>query len=406
MTVTVVVQPRGLPLRWVVFTAIIFALLAASLGLGGSAQAAEWRKSPTGKVSQKQFGMHTFQGKPEVESGAVRTACLGRWAEIQPKRGEWNWRTFDAEVAKLESYGYSRILYTFCDAPAWAARAFGEPNQLSDWRTFVRAVVTRYKGRFDAYEAFNAATSRFWYQGTPKRMAKMTNIVFKAVQAIDPQAKVVSASSQIHRPDWLQNFLPPYLKHLKKRGWPIDVMAFHAYTLYSPFDRPDTIEAALKTYRKAQPPGRIKLWDTEVNYPNDDAPRHAAALVARTYIDSWRYGFERTYWYMWTQVPDDFIGVELLPGSVATAAYRKFHGWTAQAKMRKCQDTDRLVACRFSDGSRKFTLAYAKSKSTKVKLASKKTVCPVSAQSCSKERKYRLGKVPVRITGHPGIQRR
>jgi hypothetical protein len=124
-----------------------------------------WVRAPT-PVKPSMFGVTIVSDLGEMPSfkiGAVRFWDSGtRWASIQPRRGEFDWTTLDRLVAGANHAGLP-ALFVLGGTPGWAAPAapkapYGDgsraaaPDHMRDWRTFVRALVRRYRGRIEAYE--------------------------------------------------------------------------------------------------------------------------------------------------------------------------------------------------------------------------------------------------------------
>ncbi len=385
-----------------------FLLLLLVVGLLLPTTAANaWDRPGVREVTPESFGLHAFQGRPGVTSSWIRMSCSGDWAVAQKLPGRFDWQTMDMWVDRYEQWGYAgRILQATCHVPSfWAQKKQGEPKKLSDWRSYVTEMVKRYRGRIAAYETFNEATSTAWYQGSPAKMAKMTRILYQAVQKYDPAATVVSASMQIHVKNWWNRFSVPYLRKLKQLGWPIDVVALHTYTLNNPFNRMEQVSWAKEKLSRLRPPRRIQLWDTEINYPQDKARKHQDALIAQTYIESWRLGLQKTFWFVWTERHEDWLGVQLYPGRRTIPTYARLQDWTVGARVRKCQERNNVVQCRFT-GKGRFTLAFSDSALARVRLGKRSRVCRVDNGKCSSARKFKLTRIPVRIDGHPNLRSR
>ncbi len=100
----------------------------------------------------------------------------------------------------------------------------------------------------------------------PQLMAEMTARAAKIIRKVDPAAAVVAASSSTRLTAAYEAFFPEYLAALKKRDWPIDVLAVHLYPPGpgTPGERVVDAEAVLAAVRKAGAPDDVEVWDTEV----------------------------------------------------------------------------------------------------------------------------------------------
>lgn len=213
------------------------------------------------------------------------------------------------------------------------------PRRLSYWRAWVTAVVHRHRQSIDAYQIWNEANLRTFWQGTPEQMARLTLIAYRIVKRLDPSARVVAASSTIRLRSATDRFLPAYLKQLRKYRWPVDAFAVHTYgpSTATPALRQRYIAYVRRILRSAHAPRR-QLWDTEINYgikgpgpkypDRDISGTQAATLVAQTYLDSIRLGISRTYWYAWTP-PTDLLGITMASNTPAARALQSVFDWAA-----------------------------------------------------------------------------
>ena len=260
-----------------------------------------------------------------------------------------------------------------------AAEVFGKdstapPSRISYFEDYVRAVARRYKGQIDAYEIWNEATSPQFWQGTPDEMAEMTERASRIIHAEDPEALVTSASIQTHRSDYYKGCFPPYLKSLKKRGWPVDVWNGHFYPA-----RPRRLRRPPRSDRDdAQDAGQGKaparpLWDTEVNFFTGEpginpagrvTGERAQAWAVRTYLDGWRLNVPRNYWYFWTLKYDQFPASR--PGQDCrrpNPGHVSHPGWSV-AGSTDARQKGAVVSCFFAKDGSDFTIAWAEGRRT------------------------------------------
>src|SRR5262249_37317695 len=121
------------------------------------------------------FGQHydggaDGRGYPTVPQGGIGKSCHANWAEIESSKGNYNWTGLDGRVADALAHGVD-YFYSSDMIPGWAisdhsdCRASfcgsgnllcaGSPDNIQDWRDFLTALVTRYKGKIKFYEAWN-----------------------------------------------------------------------------------------------------------------------------------------------------------------------------------------------------------------------------------------------------------
>lgn len=390
---------------------------------GGDIQTGRAPNAPF-SVTRTDLGIHSFTTQPEVPAGSIRLNCFPTWSQVEPTRGTYDWTQFDATVAQAEAWGFTDITFVFCSTPAWAGTpvtapdeaAFGPgtaqpPADMADYREFVRQVVERYRGRISGYEVWNEPSSPQFFTGTPAQMGEMTEIVYRTVQETDPEAYVLSAGFQTHRPDYYREFTPAYFDDLRARGWPIDGVSAHFYPLAegTPRTRAAQIEQLQADLDKYDAPEQLPVWDTEVNY-NVDVPggypdgritgRTAAAWTVQTYLDGWRLGLRRTYWYLWTAEYYGFQGIQMRPDDPATTAMQTFGNWVIDTRFTGCTETGHLVECAFSknDGTN-FRIAWSQSGGdASLQLDGEVAVCPVDGAACTTQSgDLVLDELPVRI---------
>lgn len=335
-----------------------------------------------------QFGMHAPQISngvgPAVSYGSVRLWDSGTaWGQVEKVKGDYWWDGLDRAVGTANTQNV-KITMVLGGTPTWAAKdkkagtypnkgAASNPKNIQDWRNWVTAVVTRYGDSIDAYQIWNEANLKTFYQGTPKQMAQLTNEAAKIIRTLDPTGKVVAASTTVRLESAYKSFFPKYLKELKKVGWPVDVFAIHTYgpSTADPTIRDEYVAQARKDLRKAGAPAR-PLWDTEVNYgiKGPDAKKHkdkditgtkAAAWVAATYLDSIRLGLDRTYWYFW-DTPRDLVGIQMYSGQPGAAAYQTTYDRVANAWV-DCTSGD-VNSCAVDKNGVKSQVAWKNTKGT------------------------------------------
>ena len=123
--------------------------------------------------------------------------CGTTWADLNPAKGVYVWDRLDAIVA---GHPKARLMLVLAVTPAWAATdpeapsapwipagSSSPPRDMDDWRAFVRAVVTRYRGRIHAYQVWNEPQLReFWTPyGSVSLLASMTARAAAIIRGID-----------------------------------------------------------------------------------------------------------------------------------------------------------------------------------------------------------------------------
>ncbi len=424
---------------------LITALTAAAVaGVAAPAAAAPKPVTPPPKaawttVDPGLFGMHVaaladtdFPGR----LGGVRIWDNGvRWDQIEKQRGVYDWDKLDRIVANAKKAGARDITYVLGSTPEWAAQRIDPVNfyygggtasdvkQMSYWRQWVRAVATRYEGRITSYQIWNEANlASFWAPqdaGNWKRMAALTKVAAEEIRAVDPTARIASASSTVIQGKRFatQSFFARYLKALVKRKVRIDAISVHLYPWTTkgpgggtPIERLEGLEMARQVVDRLGL-SQLPIWDTEVNYGNrrDNGhpeevfgPKVGAAYLARTYVDSIRYGVTKVFWYSWDShvmgisTTDPATGSPIAPGK----AFFTTEDWLSGAKWGACSD-QRVTVCSVKRSGQRQYLLYANlgtARTVKVPRASfdVKRVCTLDGQ-CTRivNRTVRINQAPV-----------
>lgn len=302
------------------------------------------------------FGMHSITTTPKNLPGVTAVRLWDTdttWRVVNPTQGVWNWTTLDNRVRQANG---SEILLVLGTTPEWAATSISSkdaiwlgsgsaspPKNLADWETYVTNTVTRYKGRIHAYQIWNEPFLTDFWRGNFSQLADLTKSAYTIIKRIDPDAVVLTAPFLPRKKNW-EKEAGEYLNELAKRDWPIDVFSFHGYAEDggTPTDHADEVQAVRSFINVNHVPSKLQIWETEVNYLQDpDKPVHLtptteAAWLARTYLDSSRYGVNRVYWYAYAD-PNPVLQVNVTRPEVLQA-YRTLAIWLTGASLVYCED--------------------------------------------------------------------
>lgn len=364
-------------MRRALMTAVASITVLGSIALAMPAQAA----APN-PVQPGMFGLHVpkiADGTiPSVQFGSLRLWDSGvAWGQVEQSRGQYWWNGLDAAIGNGNK-ARANSLIVLGSTPTWAASnkkagtypnkgAASMPKNIQDWKNWVTAVATRYKGSVGAYQIWNEANLTNYWTGSPKQMATLTKAAYTIIKSIDPSAKVVAASSTVRLTARYNAFFPKYLTALRKQGWPIDAVSVHTYPAGNegPAARVQYIQKAQADMAKAGVPADRELWDTEVNYgiqgPGSIPGRQiggadAAAYVAQTYLDNIRLGVARSYWYFWNQA-DGRVGIVMNDGTPAATAFQTVERWM-KGSFYSCTSGP-VNQCQFGDNSNPEVVAWA-----------------------------------------------
>lgn len=199
-------------------------------------------------------------------AGGVARVWDFQWCHIEPERGRFDWAYNDRLVDEANRQGLNLVailgasFYPFHDTdwhrawsvPGWVARGdrLGHPEgnvfteaatylpggkkirkivlpRLEDWRGYIRAVASHYKGRVRFYEIMNEP----WIVGlSAKYYTEYLRAAYEEIKAADPEAVVVGvcAPSLGSSGGWLRECLA------EGAGSCCDAISLHFYNLDQP----------------------------------------------------------------------------------------------------------------------------------------------------------------------------
>jgi len=343
-----------------------FCLLAILALLAARADGKFQLAPPSERIPASFFGMHIHHAAtttpwPAVPIGGLRLwDALVSWPQLEPRKGQWNFALLDRFVSVAEEHR-AEVLIPMGLSPQWAsARPLehsvyqpgnaAEPADNADWQNYVTAIVTRYKGRIQAYEIWNEPNNKGFWTGDVRQMVALTQMASEIIHKIDPAASVVSpAATTTSGLPWLTQFLN------YGGGKYVDVIAYHFYVSPQP---PEAMAPLIEQVRQIMRDNGVAdkpLWNTESGWQAPKpfpSPELAAAYLARAYIVNWAAGVTRFYWYAWdnhawvsiqTTEPDNRT---LTP---AGQAYGVVEKWLTGAELNQCEENaDHAWSCRLT----------------------------------------------------------
>ena len=117
----------------------------------------------------------------------------------------------------------------------------------------MRAVVTRYAGRIQAYELWNEPNDTHFYQGSLATLVTMTQRAHNIIRSIDANATILTPSptyTTTSPEQWMDQYLGA-----GGVGY-FDVVAFHGYT--NVMNRVSGLKTVMTKYAVSGKP----IWDT------------------------------------------------------------------------------------------------------------------------------------------------
>ena len=358
----------------------IAALLGAALPPASWAQAT---RSSTDRIPDSYFGLHvqrivqtqpwyTHGDKitpwPSIKYGSWRLwDAYVAWPNLEPERGKWNFKTLDRYVDLAEKAGIDLVLPLGL-SPTWASARPGEPSgyhpgnaaepqNIEDWRIYVRKVAERYKGRIKNYELWNEVNVKGFYSGSQEKLVELARVAYQTLKEVDPHIVFCSPSvvgEGHHR--WLDEYLA------KGGAKYLDVVGYHFYV---PKAAPEAMLPLIQGVQSVMRKHRLEnkpLWNTEIGWWIGNKTKLAkpigaaadwrrlddelaAAYVARTMLLSWPAGVGRVYWYVWDGIDMGLIEPGTLELKPAAVAYDTMSRTLAGGLLKQCSRSEKIWTC-------------------------------------------------------------
>jgi hypothetical protein len=336
-----------------------------------------------GQFSIEFMGMHTLsptQHWPPLPFGSIRPAGVS-WGALEPAKGQYDWHALDTWVAQAQAH-HVQFDYLFLNTPRWASTRPDEPcagkrmgcaapPNPDDWKAFVTALATRYKGRISSYEMWNEPNASGYWSGTPQEMAALAAAAYPIIKSIDPSAIVTTPAASstgwpLPHDVWMEQYLSA------GGGKYADAVAWHGYAgrndrpALPPEDLPRQIHAlraVLERHRLSQLP----LWDTEGGWGKDAQlpnENEQAAFLVKWYLIHFTNGIARAYWYQWDNPDWGTLWRDGSGPTAAGAAYKQVFDWmsgtTAFSPCRPLRSTP-IWTCDLKKGDVLYRAAWSAS---------------------------------------------
>lgn len=198
-----------------------------------------------------------------------------QWCDIEKVKGQYDWSKLDDFINRA---GKRSIMIVLGHPPAWAAKGGPDgrqaswmpagsnrpPANMADFRKYVRAVATRYRGRIALYQIWNEPADKRFYSGSLSEIGTITKAAYQEIKAIDKLAKVVSPPLQPRRQAGWAAKGKAIIKSLNDAGQPFDIWACHVYPQQG--EGVEGLVRDIKLVKDAIAPRKKALWITECNY--------------------------------------------------------------------------------------------------------------------------------------------
>ena len=218
-----------------------------------------------------------------MERRAALAAAAGfRWvrADVEPYRvwrgqGKYDFSFCDRMLEILERHGLS--VCGGLSASDLAGFKRYTPAYYEQYAQVAQAYVRRYRGRISDWEVWNEPNIGFW-KGPKEDYPKLVDLVYDAVKAADPSARIVAGS--------MAGIGLEFLDMCRKAEMKFDTLSIHPYR-GNPHERQLLADYASVTNRSRG----AKLYLTEFGWPtgvgmNTYSEIQQAAYYARCYLAS------------------------------------------------------------------------------------------------------------------------
>ncbi|MRR54300.1 MAG: hypothetical protein EG822_07295 [Deltaproteobacteria bacterium] len=358
------------------FYVVVLALIAVIMTSKSTSSSTTKYLNPPDRLIYSAFtGLHMHRAAtttpwPNVPFGSWRLwDAYAAWPWLEPKKGAWKFQNLDRLVALAEKNGVE-VLIPLGLSPKWASARpdekssyspgfAAEPENLDDWRNYVRKVGSRYKGRVRYYEIWNEPNLPGFYSGTVEQMIILTKEASRILKDIDSTIILVSPSATDvnNGTGWLDKFLA------KGGGKYVDVIGYHFYVSPAPPEEMIPLINKVKHIMTKHGLSEKPLWNTEVGWFIENrltevksegsgfrgkvlTEDEASAYIARTFLLNWASGVERVYWYAWD---NGLLGLTEADGKTVKSpagAFALMYTWLTGARMRSCMsDSNGTWSC-------------------------------------------------------------
>jgi hypothetical protein len=305
------------------------------------------------------FGAVEAYHAPELadRSGVGWERIIFYWSELE-RDGPDDWNEFHAPLARIdrEIAGGREVVGLIQDTPAWATDGLpgvGVPRGLylpvddpdNLWASFIRKVVSLYRGRVDRWIIWNEPDIGLddygaQWQGSVADYYQLLKVAYLAAYQANPDVHIhLGGLTYWHNPNYLRELLAVASQDstAAEHGYYFDVVSVHIYF------KPDTTLDILGTLRSALDDYGLQkpIWVNETNAPPYDDPAQEwddpvffvtqqmqASYLIQEFALALALGAERISVYKWIDEPPRPPGFEpyglLRTGGEPRPAYYAF----------------------------------------------------------------------------------
>ena len=217
---------------------------------------------------------HQFIGETGVGYGRLQSG----WAKTEKKKGKYDFTWLDEHVDGLLAQGVHPWMCLCYGNPIYSEHGMGLGSKLfpdgpvmDGWLRYVRAIVTRYKGKVSMWEIWNEPDNSRNLKDYPL-YANLFVRTAKVIREVDPQAKIAAFASC--SPD--RKFIRQAMELIAQADGVkyIDYITVHAYWLIS-----ETVVPALQQLR-----ADIDAYNPNIEILQGEAGCHAHLEYSRSVL--------------------------------------------------------------------------------------------------------------------------
>ncbi|MGN1365502.1 MAG: hypothetical protein ACI406_09060, partial [Victivallis vadensis] len=245
----------------------------------------------------------------EAEAAATCGAKVIRdsveWGSLQPERDVWNWERMDFLVNLYSALGIEhQALFAF--TAKWAAPLEAQQSRnwldwnrcapdLDAWRTYVRTMAERYRGRIRYWEVWNEPDLSGFNKMSLDEYVALQKATYEEVKKVAPESVVMTggfATLSDHPGKKSPTFHRDYL-NLAKGSF--DVHAYHEHGSFAQFAQ--LVDGIFVPMRKET--GTTAPWyanETAINSMNG-SERNQALTLFKKLLYAWSRGAIGYTWY-------------------------------------------------------------------------------------------------------------
>lgn len=141
------------------------------------------------------YNYATVTAEQALKLGIRWVRCDMSWEYIEKEPNKYDWSELDSRFSAYKRLGF-QIQVLSASSPVWSHPSKTDtrcpPDNIEDWKRFLRKFATRYKGRFKAFEVWNESFSNFL--GNSGEYSEILKAAYETLKEVDPEIAVLGVS--------------------------------------------------------------------------------------------------------------------------------------------------------------------------------------------------------------------